>query len=83
MAVIEWDQAAIGLHAPKPLGELYEAVRGEIDLDDLPTRDPVWITHPSDSSRRADQYRVGRFFLAGDAADLHWLTAIGRVFSPK
>lgn len=43
-----------------------------IDLDDLPTRDPVWLTCPSDSNRRAERYCDGRVFLDGDDGHLDW-----------
>ncbi|TXN29334.1 FAD-dependent monooxygenase [Lacisediminihabitans profunda] len=33
--------------------------------------DPVWLTNFSVQSRRADRFRAGRVFLAGDAAHIH------------
>jgi 3-(3-hydroxy-phenyl)propionate hydroxylase len=33
--------------------------------------DPTWVSHFGDAIRQADQYRVGRVFLAGDAAHIH------------
>jgi len=40
--------------------------RGRVRL-----HDPVWLTNFSVQSRRADHFRSGRVFLAGDAAHIH------------
>jgi hypothetical protein len=53
------------------LDELQAAIRRVINLD-LPMHDPVWLSRPTDSSRLVEHYRVGRVFLAGDAAHVHW-----------
>jgi hypothetical protein len=34
--------------------------------------DPTWLSRATDSSRLVERYRVGRVFLAGDAAHVHW-----------
>jgi 2-polyprenyl-6-methoxyphenol hydroxylase-like FAD-dependent oxidoreductase len=71
VAAVEWDQNAINRDAPMDLSELQAAIRRVINLD-LPMRDPVWLSRPTDSSRLVEQYRDGRVFLAGDAAHVHW-----------
>ncbi|MFI2200877.1 FAD-dependent monooxygenase [Streptomyces sp. NPDC020192] len=34
-------------------------------------RDAIWVSRFGDAARQADRYRVGRVFLAGDAAHIH------------
>ncbi|QUQ64791.1 FAD-dependent monooxygenase [Kutzneria sp. CA-103260] len=43
----------------------------ELAGGDLGVRSPHWITRFGDATRLAAQYRVGRAFLAGDAAHIH------------
>jgi 2-polyprenyl-6-methoxyphenol hydroxylase-like FAD-dependent oxidoreductase len=38
---------------------------------DFGMHDPTWLSRFSDAIRQADRYRVGRVFLAGDAAHIH------------
>jgi 2-polyprenyl-6-methoxyphenol hydroxylase-like FAD-dependent oxidoreductase len=71
VAAIEWDQSVINHDAPMDLNELQAAIRRVIHVD-LPMRDPVWLSRPTDSSRLAERYSDGRVFLAGDAAHVHW-----------
>jgi 2-polyprenyl-6-methoxyphenol hydroxylase-like FAD-dependent oxidoreductase len=72
VAAIEWDQAAIDRNAPPlTLDELRAAIHRVIQLE-LPMHDPRWLSRATDSSRLVEQYRVGRVFLAGDAAHVHW-----------
>ncbi|MFI6867779.1 FAD-dependent monooxygenase [Nocardia sp. NPDC050406] len=39
---------------------------------DFGMHSPRWVTHYGDAARQADRYRVGRVFLAGDAAHIHY-----------
>jgi len=39
---------------------------------DFGMHSPRWVTHYGDAARQADRYRVGRVFLAGDAAHIHF-----------
>jgi hypothetical protein len=71
LAAIEWDQSAIERAMPMDLDELRTAIRRVIDID-IPMHDPIWLSRATDSSRLAERYRVGRVFLAGDAAHVHW-----------
>jgi len=71
VAAIEWDQNTIDRDAEMTLSELQSAIRRVINLD-LPMRDPVWLSRPTDSSRLVERYRDGRILLAGDAAHVHW-----------
>ncbi|MEJ5142068.1 FAD-dependent oxidoreductase [Gluconobacter albidus] len=67
------------IQAPVPLeGEvdlsaqgLTSLLRDRSDRDDIVVQSVVWSSVYSMSSRLADRYRVGRVFLAGDAAHIH------------
>ncbi|HVV25124.1 MAG TPA: FAD-dependent monooxygenase, partial [Pseudonocardiaceae bacterium] len=54
---------------PMTLDELRASVRRVLGAD-LDMRDPQWLTRTVGNSRLADRFRVGRVFLAGDAAHL-------------
>ncbi len=71
VAAIEWDQSPPERDTSMDLSELQGPIRRVINID-LPMRDPVWLSRPTDSSRLVEHYRVGRVFLAGDAAHVHW-----------
>lgn len=71
LAAIEWDQSAIDREMPIDLDELRAAIERVIDID-VPMHDPTWLSRATDSSRLVERYRVGRVFLAGDAAHVHW-----------
>jgi 2-polyprenyl-6-methoxyphenol hydroxylase-like FAD-dependent oxidoreductase len=71
VAAIEWDVSVIDHDAPMDLDELRAAICRVINVD-LPMRDPIWLSRPTDSSRLAERYRNDRVFLAGDAAHVHW-----------
>ncbi|AWT44317.1 MULTISPECIES: FAD-dependent monooxygenase [Streptomyces] len=47
--------------------EVFRAIAGT----DHGMRDPLWVSRFGDAARQADRYRVGRVFLAGDAAHIH------------
>ncbi|WP_328412788.1 FAD-dependent monooxygenase [Nocardia sp. NBC_00403] len=44
----------------------------ELAGTDFGMHSPRWVTHYGDAARQADRYRVGRVFLAGDAAHIHY-----------
>lgn len=44
----------------------------ELAGTDFGMHSPRWVTHYGDAARQADRYRVGRVFLAGDAAHIHF-----------
>ncbi|MFD0364043.1 FAD-dependent monooxygenase [Nocardia sp. GCM10030253] len=44
----------------------------EIAGTDFGMHSPRWVTHYGDAARQADRYRIGRVFLAGDAAHIHY-----------
>jgi 2-polyprenyl-6-methoxyphenol hydroxylase-like FAD-dependent oxidoreductase len=57
-------------NAPMTLDELRESVRRTYGRD-VPMSEPRWLSRFTDASRQAQQYRVGRVLLAGDAAHIH------------
>jgi 2-polyprenyl-6-methoxyphenol hydroxylase-like FAD-dependent oxidoreductase len=69
---IAWDRRREGvpLDAPVTLDELRDAFR-RIAGDDFGMGEPRWRTRFLSERRQARQYRVGRVFLAGDAAHVH------------
>ncbi len=71
VAAIEWDRDAATRDVRMALDDLQAAIQRVIGID-LPIRDPLWLSRPTDSSRLAERYREGRIFLAGDAAHVHW-----------
>jgi 2-polyprenyl-6-methoxyphenol hydroxylase-like FAD-dependent oxidoreductase len=48
-----------------------QAVISRYTRDPLVLHDPVWLTRFSVQSRKADRFRNGRIYLAGDAAHIH------------
>lgn len=57
-------------HDPVTLEELRaSAIR--VAGTDFGMHSPTWLSHFGDAIRQADQYRVGRVLLAGDAAHIH------------
>ena len=71
VAAVEWDRDAANRETEMTLGELRAAISRVTGID-LPIQEAIWLSRPTDSSRLADRYRVGRVFLAGDAAHVHW-----------
>lgn len=71
IAAVEWDRDAANHETEMTLGHLRAAITRVTGID-LPIQEAVWLTRPTDSSRLADRYRIGRVFLAGDAAHVHW-----------
>lgn len=54
---------------------IFDEFRGaftELAGTDFGMHSPRWVTHYGDAARQADRYRVGRVFLAGDAAHIHF-----------
>ncbi|MFI9381299.1 FAD-dependent monooxygenase [Kutzneria sp. NPDC052558] len=52
------------------LEQLRTAV-ADITGEDFGIRDPLWLSRYGDAARLVSSYRVGRIFLAGDAAHIH------------
>jgi 2-polyprenyl-6-methoxyphenol hydroxylase-like FAD-dependent oxidoreductase len=69
---IAWDRSreAVPLDQPITLDELRGSFR-RIAGDDFGMGEPRWRTRFLSERRQARQYRVGRVFLAGDAAHVH------------
>jgi 2-polyprenyl-6-methoxyphenol hydroxylase-like FAD-dependent oxidoreductase len=67
-----WDPAHQGVPLDEPLGieEVRDSMR-RIAERDLGVREMRWSTRFLSERRQADRYRVGRVFLAGDAAHVH------------
>jgi hypothetical protein len=55
---------------PLSLAELAAAATRIADMDFRP-HDPIWLSRFTDETRLAKHYRIGRNFLAGDAAHIH------------
>ncbi|MEV0387440.1 FAD-dependent oxidoreductase [Nonomuraea sp. NPDC050643] len=58
--------------APPTLDELRETVRRLTGVDWRPTGELCWLSRWDNATRQAERYRVGRVFLAGDAAHVHF-----------
>src|SRR5690348_13453350 len=73
---IAWDltRAEVPLSEPLPLAEIRDTFR-RIAGTDFGMSDMRWSTRFLSERRQAEKYRVGRVFLAGDAAHIH--TPIG------
>ncbi|MGO4689416.1 FAD-dependent monooxygenase [Glaciibacter sp. 2TAF33] len=54
-----------------PTLEAVQAIVGRYTTDPVVLRDPVWLTNFTVHSRRAESFRAGPVFLAGDAAHIH------------
>lgn len=69
---IIWDRSRedVPLDEPVTLAELQESFR-RVAGDDYGMREPRWRTRFLSEHRQARHYRVGRVFLAGDAAHVH------------
>jgi 2-polyprenyl-6-methoxyphenol hydroxylase-like FAD-dependent oxidoreductase len=59
------------LAAKAPTLVRVQAIVNRYTSDRVVLRDPVWLTNFTVQSRRADSFRSGRVFLAGDAAHIH------------
>ncbi|MBA8952776.1 FAD-dependent monooxygenase [Actinomadura namibiensis] len=69
--VFAWDRRRIlPDDAPLALDEVREATRRALG-DDFGMHDPRWLSRFHSDERQAPRYRVGRVFLAGDAAHVH------------
>jgi 2-polyprenyl-6-methoxyphenol hydroxylase-like FAD-dependent oxidoreductase len=60
-----------GEGAGPPTAEEFRARLKELAGTDFGVHSPRWLTRFSDATRQAERYRVGRVFLAGDAAHVH------------
>jgi 2-polyprenyl-6-methoxyphenol hydroxylase-like FAD-dependent oxidoreductase len=69
--VIAWDRRhQLPDDAPVDLGELGDVTRRALGTD-AGLRDPRWTSRFHSDERQVASYRVGRVFLAGDAAHVH------------
>jgi 2-polyprenyl-6-methoxyphenol hydroxylase-like FAD-dependent oxidoreductase len=69
--IFAWDRRhAVADDVPLPLEEVREATRRALGTD-FGMHDPRWLSRFHSDERQAPQYRVGRVFLAGDAAHVH------------
>lgn len=69
--VIAWDRRRqLPDHAPVELDELRAITRLALGTD-YGMHDPRWLSRFHSDERQIDRYRVGRVFLAGDAAHVH------------
>jgi 2-polyprenyl-6-methoxyphenol hydroxylase-like FAD-dependent oxidoreductase len=70
--VIVWDRRREGVPIDEPVtaGELRDGLR-RIAGTDLGMAEPRWSSRFLSERRQAQRYRVGRVFLAGDAAHVH------------
>jgi 3-(3-hydroxy-phenyl)propionate hydroxylase len=63
-------ERAADAEGPVTLDEL-KASTQRVAGTDFGMHDPTWLSRFGDAIRQADLYRVGRMFLAGDAAHIH------------
>jgi 2-polyprenyl-6-methoxyphenol hydroxylase-like FAD-dependent oxidoreductase len=69
--VFAWDRRnQVPDDAPLELGEIRDVVRRALGTD-LGMHDPRWMSRFHSDERQVPEYRVGRVFLAGDAAHCH------------
>jgi hypothetical protein len=69
--VIAWNRLhQVGDAAPVELAEIREVTRRALGSD-LGMHDPRWLSRFHSDERQVPRYRVGRVFLAGDAAHCH------------
>jgi 2-polyprenyl-6-methoxyphenol hydroxylase-like FAD-dependent oxidoreductase len=69
--VIAWNRRRqLPDDAPVDLDEIREVTRRTLGTD-LGMRDPRWLSRFHSDERQVPRYRVGRVFLAGDAAHVH------------
>ncbi|WP_399925417.1 FAD-dependent monooxygenase [Streptomyces kanamyceticus] len=69
--VIGWNRARdVADSEPLGLDEVKEIVRAALGRD-FGMHDPRWMSRFHSDERQAPEYRVGRVFLAGDAAHIH------------
>jgi 2-polyprenyl-6-methoxyphenol hydroxylase-like FAD-dependent oxidoreductase len=69
--VFAWDRTKqVADDAPLAFEEVVDVVRRALG-DDHGMHDPRWLTRFHSDERQVPQYRVGRVFLAGDAAHCH------------
>lgn len=71
IVVVDPTRAQVPLAEPVTLDELRGAVT-RILGSDLGMGAPRWLSRFGDATRLAERYRVGRVFLAGDAAHMHF-----------
>jgi 2-polyprenyl-6-methoxyphenol hydroxylase-like FAD-dependent oxidoreductase len=69
--VIAWDRRReLPDHAPVELEEIHEITQRVLGTD-YGMHDPRWMSRFHSDERQVPHYRVGRVFLAGDAAHVH------------
>jgi 2-polyprenyl-6-methoxyphenol hydroxylase-like FAD-dependent oxidoreductase len=69
--VFAWNRChQVGDNAPVELEEIRQVIRRALGTD-FGMHDPRWLTRFHSDERQVPRYRVGRVFLAGDAAHSH------------
>ncbi|WP_443094084.1 FAD-dependent monooxygenase [Nannocystis punicea] len=71
IVVVDPTRTQVPLAEPVTLDELRSATRRILGAD-LGMHSPRWLSRFGDATRLAERYRVGRVFLAGDAAHMHF-----------
>ncbi|MCY1062758.1 FAD-dependent monooxygenase [Nannocystis sp. SCPEA4] len=71
IVVVDPTRAQVPLAEPVTLDELRGTARRVLGTD-LGMHAPRWLSRFGDATRLAERYRVGRVFLAGDAAHMHF-----------
>lgn len=71
LATIDQARLHVSKDEPVTLEELQESVLRCTGID-FGLHSPTWLSRVGDATRQAERYRLGRVFLAGDAAHIHW-----------
>ncbi|MDX6742282.1 FAD-dependent monooxygenase [Actinocorallia sp. A-T 12471] len=68
--IFAWDRRPVGEDVPLALAEVRDVTRRALGSD-FGMHDPRWLSRFHSDERQVPAYRVGRVFLAGDAAHVH------------
>ncbi len=70
VVLYDYERAGVPVTEPVTLTEVRAGLQRILGTD-LGACDPVWLTRYRSEQRQAEHYRMGRIFLAGDAAHSH------------